>query len=56
MNEKTQPPARVKIVADITVDTQALLVKLLKRNKDVTKVGLITHLIQEEARREGIIK
>ena len=54
MNAQKDPVPKIKIVADITLETQALLVKLLARNKAYSKVGLISRLIEEEAERQGI--
>jgi len=53
MKEQKQPIARVKLVADIPVATQALLVKLIKKDNG-SKIGLITRLIHDEAARRGI--
>lgn len=45
--------AKIKIVADIDIETQKLFIKLLDYYK-ASKVGLITQLIQLEANRLGL--
>ena len=49
---KPQPEARVRVHADITVSTQAKLLKLIEYYKQ-SKIGLITQLIEAEYHRLG---